>query len=183
MKKSRTLLITLPIMVILIGIAVYQYVYVRIQTDVASIKEEQAMREEVLEKYIGLISEKAQLEKTLVSVKEARNAEASKIVEGQTLSLAAATLQETVKEVITSRGGTISSERVEKPEDYGKFKIITVSIDSVLPDSRTLSDILYSVETRTPYLTVKELDVRVRNFRDPKELMVKLSVSALTSSR
>jgi hypothetical protein len=183
MKKNKTFLITVPLMVILIGLAVYQYIYVRIQNDVASIKEEQAMKTEVLEKYITLISEKTPLEKTLVSLKEARNAEVPKLVEGQTLSLAAATLQDTVKEVITSRGGTISSERVEKPEDHGKFKIITVSIDSVLPDSRTLSDILYSIETRTPYLTVKDLDVRVRNFRNPKELMVKVSVSALTSSR
>jgi hypothetical protein len=183
MRRNTTLLITVPLMLILIGLAVYQYIYVRVQADVASIKEEQAMKTKMLEKYITLISEKTPLEKTLVSLKEARHAEGSKLIEGQTLSLAAATLQDTVKEVITSRGGTISSERVEKPEDHGKFRIITVSIDSVLPDSRTLSDILYSIETRTPYLTVKELDVRVRNFRNPKELMVKLSVSALTSSR
>ena len=183
MKRNTTLLITIPLMVILIVIALYQYVYVKIQTDVATIKDEQAMKTEVLERYITLISEKASLEKTLAALKETRNAEVSKLVEGQTLSLAAATLQDMVKEVITSRGGTISSERVGKPEDYGKLKIITVSIDSVLPDSRTLSDILYSIETRTPYLTVKELDVRVRNFRNPKELKVKLSVSALTSSR
>ena len=183
MKRNTTLLITVPLMIVLIGLALYQYVYVGIQADVASIKEEQAMKTEMLEKYITLIAEKSPLEETLVSLKEARNAEGSKLVEGQTLSLAAATLQDTVKEVITSRGGTISSERVGKPEDHGEFRIITVSIDSVLPDSRTLSDILYSIETRTPYLTVKELDVRVRNFRNPKDLMVKLSVSALTSSR
>ncbi len=183
MKRNTTLLITVPLMIILIGLAVYQYIYVRIQADVASIKEEQAVKTKMLEKYITLISEKSPLEKTIVSLKETRNAEVSKLVEGQTLSLAAATLQDTVKEVITSRGGTISSERVGKPEDLGKFKIITVSIDTVLPDSRTLSDILYSIETRTPYLTITELDIRVRNFRKPRELMVKLDVSALTSSR
>jgi hypothetical protein len=170
-------------MVILIGLALYQYIYVGIQADVASIKEEQALKTEMLEKYITLISEKTPLEETLISLKETRIAEGSKLVEGQTLSLAAATLQDTVKEIITSRGGTISSERVGKPEDHGSFKIITVSIDSVLPDSRTLSDILYSIETRTPYLAITQLDVRVRNFRNPRELMVKLSVSALTSSR
>jgi len=183
MKRNKTLLITLPLMVILIGLFLYQYVYVRVQADVASIKEEQALKTDMLEKYITLISEKSPLEKSLVSLKEARNAEGLKLVEGQTLSLAAATLQDTVKEIIISRGGTISSERVGKPEDHGNFRIITVSIDSVLPDPGALSDILYSIETRTPYLNVTELDIRVRNFRDPKELMVKLSVSALTSSR
>jgi hypothetical protein len=183
MKRNKTLLITVPLMGILIGLALYHYVYVRVQADVASIKEEQALKTDMLEKYITLISEKSPLEKTLVSLKETRRAEVSKLVEGQTLSLAAATLQDTVKEIITSRGGTISSERVGKPEDLGNFRIITVSIDSVLPDSRTLSDILFSIETRTPYLNATELDIRVRNFRKPKELMMKLSVSALTSSR
>jgi len=183
MKRNTTLLITVPLMVILIGLALYQYVYVGIQADVASIKEEQALKTGMLEKYITLISEKSPLEETLISLKEIRIVEGSKLIEGQTLSLAAATLQDTVKEIITSRGGTISSERVGKPEDNGNFKIITVSIDSVLPDPGTLSDILYSIETRTPYLAITQLDVRVRNFRNPRELMVKLSVSALTSSR
>jgi hypothetical protein len=43
-----------------------------------------------------------------------------------------------------------------------------------------LSDVLYAIETRTPHFIVKEVDVRVRNFREPRELMVKLRVSALT---
>ena len=107
----------------------------------------------------------------------------SKLIEGQTLSLSAATLQENVKTIITGKGGTISSERVDKPEDLSGFKVITISIDSVLPDTRVLSDILYAIETRTPHFIVKEVDVRVRNFREPRELMVKLRVSALTIGR
>lgn len=170
-------------MVIFLGLIIYQFIYLKIQTDVASIKEGQAIKTKTLEKYITLISEKPQLEKKLVSLKEARKADDSRLIEGQTLSLAAATLQDMVKDIVTGRGGTISSERVGKPEDLGKFKIISVSIDTILPDSRALSDIFYSIETRTPYLTVKELDIRVRNFRDPRELMVKLDVSALTGGR
>jgi hypothetical protein len=61
----------------------------------------------------------------------------------------------------------------------GKFKVISVSIDTVLPDTRVLGDVLYSIETRTPHLLVKELDARVRNFREPKDLMVKFDVFAL----
>jgi len=183
MKRNKTLLITIPLMVILLGIIMYNYVYLRIQGDIASLKEEQTIKAKTLEKYINFISEKPQLEKKIVTLKETRKADESKLVEGQTLSLAAATLQDMVKEIVTGRGGTISSERVGKPEALGKFKIITVSIDSVLPDSRALSDVLYSIETRTPYLTVKELDIRVRNYRDPRELMVKLDVAALTAGK
>lgn len=181
--KSRTLVLAIPFMVVLLGLLIYQYVYVRIQTDVASIKESESVKTRTLEKYITLIAEKPQMEKNLVSLKEERKADDSKLVEGHTLSLASAALQDTVKDIVTRSGGTISSQRVSKPEDLGKFKVITVSIDTILPDSRALRDILYAIETRTPYLTIKEVDIRIRNFRDPREQVVKLDVSAVTSGK
>ena len=183
MKRNKTLITTIPLMAMLTGLVMYQHVYLRTQTDVNSIREEQAIKTKTLERYITLISEKAQLEKNLASLKEARKADASKLIEGQTLSLAAATLQGMVKDIITGRGGTISSERVGKPEDLNKFKVISVSLDAVWPDSGALTDVLYSIETRTPFLIVKEIDTRVRNYRNPKELMVKLDISAMTGSR
>jgi len=183
MRKSKILIASIPLMIILIVLLIYRYGYLRIQSEVASIKQEQAMKTRTLEKYINLISEKPNLEKRLSSLKETRKAEDSKLIEGQTPSLAAAQLQDIVKGTITGRGGTISSERVVKPEDLGKFKVIGVSVDAIIPDSRALSEILYSIETRTPYLVVKELDIRVRNYRDPRELIVKLDVSAITGAR
>ena len=181
MNKNKTLLFTIPVMILLFGFIMYQYVYIKIQNDTASIKESQAMKTTTLEKYITLISEKPLLEKKLALLKDMRKADNSKLAEGETLSLIAASLQDLIKNIVTERGGTISSERVGKPDDLGNFRVINVSIDTVLPDPGALSDILYSIETRTPYLTVKQLDTRVRNFRDPRELMVKLDISALTS--
>jgi len=183
MKRSSTLLFTIPLMIIISGFFIYQYGYLKVQADIASLKEGQDIKTKTLEKYVNLIAEKPQLQEKLTSLKEARKAEDSKLIEGLTLSLAAAQLQEIVKSTINARGGTISSERVGKPEDRGAFRIISVSIDAVLPDARALSDILYAIETRTPYLVVKELDVRVKNYRDPRELMVKLDVSAMTEGR
>lgn len=183
MKRNRIIVLGIPLILILLGLVLYEYGYLRIQSEIASIKEDQALKIKTLEKYTALINERPQLEKELNSLKEIRRADDPKLIEGQTLSLAAATLQDMVKGIIVERGGTISSERVGKPEDHGKFKIINVSIDAVLPDLRALSHILYSIETRTPYLIVKELDTRVRDYRNPKELMVKLDVSALTTAK
>jgi hypothetical protein len=183
MKKNKTLIISLPFLVALLLYGAYQYGYVKIRTDVDALKEESASKMKLIEKSVALISEKPTLEKRLAALKEEKQADSTKLIEGQTLSLSAATLQDTIKSIVTGRGGSISSERVGKPEDYGNFKIITVSIDAVLPDARALSDVLYSIETRTPYLVVKELDTRVRNFRAPKDLTVKLDVSALTSGK
>lgn len=183
MKKNNKLIIAVPLIAILLGLVLYQYGFLRVRTEVASLKETQDIKTKTLGKHIALISEKPQLEKKLTALKEQRKADDSKLIEAQTPSLGAATLQETVKGIVTGRGGTISSERVGKPEGLGKFKIITISIDAVLPDTRALADILYAIETRTPYLTVKELDTRVRNFTEQRELIVKLDVSAITTGK
>ncbi len=179
MNKSRTLIIGIPLILMLFALVIYRYGYLRAHTEIASIREEQSMGEKTLGKYVALIAEKPQLEKRLAQLTETRKADDAKLIEGQTLSLAAANLQDTVKGIVSSRGGTISSERVGKPEDLDKFKVITTSIDAVVPDVRALSDILYAIETQTPYLVVKELDTRVRDFRNPRELMIRMDVSAL----
>lgn len=183
MKRSRTLFVTIPLMAILLGVVAYKYGYMQVRADLASLRDEQAVKGKLLEKYVALISEKPVLQKEIASMKEERKADDSKLIEGQTPSLAAATLQDIVKGIVTGRGGTISSERVDKQEDLGDFKVINVSIDTVLPDVRALGDILYSLETRTPYLVIKELDARIRNYRAPRDLMVKLDVAALTSAK
>lgn len=183
MKKNKRLLFAVPLIIALLAGIFYQYGYMRVQTEIAAVKESEDVKARTLAKYLSLISEKPALEKKIAALKEARKAEDSKLIEGQTSSLAAATLQETVKGIVTGRGGAISSERVGKPDDFGKFKVINISLDATLPDTKALDDVLYSIETRTPYLFVKELDVRVKNFREPKELMVKLDVSALTSAK
>jgi hypothetical protein len=73
-------------------------------------------------------------------------------------------------------------------EDLGSFKVITVSIDTEVPDAGVLGDILYSIETSTPYIVVKELDVRVRKARRRRgkrkgqdKLTIKLELSALSA--
>jgi len=182
-KRSKTFIISLLLIALLLGLVVYQYGYVKIRGEIQSIREDQEIKAKTLQKYVELIAEKTILEKKFASLTENRKADNSKLIEGQTLSLAAAILQDTVKGIISTSGGAISSERVGKPEDVGKFKAITVSIDALVPDARALSDILYSLETRTPSLVIKELDVRVRDFRNPRELTVKLDISAMTSGK
>jgi hypothetical protein len=182
-SKSKLLVMSIPVIIVLAGLVAYQYGYQGVKHEMSFMKETQASKTKILEKYISLIAEKPDLEKQLENLKEERKTDDSKIVDAQTLSIAAAALQETVKALVTSRGGSITSERVEKPDNLGNFKVINVSIDAIVPDTRALSDLLYGVETRTPYLIIKEVDTRVRNFRDPKELMVKIRVSALTGGQ
>ena len=176
-------MIAIPLMLILLGVVVYRYGYVRVRAELKTLKEDQAISMKTLGKYIALISEKPELEKKLVSLTEKRKADNAKLMEAQTPSLVAAALQDAVNGIVKGRGGTINSERVGKPEDLGKFKVITVSMDVTFPDVGVLRDTLNAIETYTPSLVVKELDVRIRDFRNPKELMVKLDVSAITGGQ
>jgi hypothetical protein len=183
MKRNRTLFFAVPLMLILVFLVIYQYGYLDIRAEKASVKEEQDVKLKLLQKYSSLIAEKPLIEEQISSLKAESRADDLKLIQGQTPSLAAATLQEIITGIIIEKGGTMSSQRVSTPEDLGRFKVLTVSIDAVLPDIGALSEILYSIETRTPYLIVKELDTRVRNIRGPKDLMVKMDISALTGGQ
>jgi len=178
-QRSRLLAYAVPVMVVLAGLAVYQYGFVNARREMASLRETGAARERALAKCAEMIAEKPELEKKLGALKEKRKTSASKIIEAQTLTLCAAALQETVKGIITGRGGSIASERVEKAEEFGKLRVVTITVDAALPDTRALSDILFGIETHVPYIVVRETDTRVRNFREPRELMVKLRLSSL----
>lgn len=178
-KNNKILFWLLPFAVILLAVAFYDYVYVAVQTERQSIEEAKERKQKTLAKYINAITQKGALENRINALKESRKNEESKTVEGQTSSVAAANLQNMIKGIITQKGGTISSERVEKTEDLNRLKIITVTVDTVLPETKALHDILFLFETNPVTLLMRELDVRVRNMREPRELMVKFKVSAM----
>lgn len=182
-KRSRLFKFAIPLIIILFALVAYEYGYETVHSEMAALKEIQLAKTKTLERYMSIISEKPILENKLATLKEKRKADDSRIIDAQTPALAAATLVDTTKGIITGRGGLISSERVEKPDDLGKFKVVNVSLDITLPDTRALSDVVYNIETRTPYIIIKEIDARVRNFREPRELMIKLRAAALTGGK
>jgi hypothetical protein len=189
MQRSRTLVIAIPFLIILAGLVLYQQGYKRIKTEIDAIRDEKELKSELLNKYNSLISERPVLEKKLAMLKEERQAGSTKLIEASSPSIASATLQKEVKEIILGSGGTIKSERAKKTEDFGMFKMITISIDAEMPDPGVLSSILYYIETRTPYFVVKELDMRVprvtrrRKGRNPGKMTVKFDVSALSTGK
>lgn len=178
-KNSKLLGIAVPVFILLAGFMIYEYGFLRLSLESAALEDRKEAGLKTLGKSLELVSRKGEFEAKLNSLREVRKAENAKIMEGPTPSIAAAALQSSLKVVITSRGGTIISERAEKPEEFGKFKKLGVTIDAILPDSRMLGDALYAIETQVPYLNVRELDVRIKNYRDPRELMVKLKVTGL----
>ncbi|HET6491191.1 MAG TPA: type II secretion system protein GspM [Syntrophales bacterium] len=182
-SRRKLLLIAIPAIAILSLLVAYQYGYVPVQQELGSVTALRQSKQATLEKNLALIAKKADIESGLAAVKDTRRNDESKLIDGQTPSVAAATLQNTLKGMITARGGTISSERVEKPETLGKFKIISVTVDAVVPDTKVLGDVLLAIETQTPFLVIREMEARVRNYQAPRDLTVRLKVSGLTGGK
>lgn len=183
MKKNNTLKITLPIAILFIVLSAYQYGYLNLKAEINLIKEKQDIAANTFGKYMQAISEKPELEKKLAELKEKRKAQTPKLIEGQTIAVASSSLMDTVKNIVSARGGTIHGQRIDKPEDAGKFRTISINIGANIPDTRALNDILYAVETNVPYLSIKELDVRLQNYRNPRQLMLNITISALTEAK
>ncbi len=206
-RNKRLLMIALPLLAILFVLAFYEYVYIGVDSELSIIRDEQDLKLKTLSKYLSLIAQRPEFEKELAALKEQVKAQSVRLVPGEPISIASANMQAMVKGIIIERGGTIASERIGKPDDLEKaatqqsstvpaqknqtqkkgpqppeppkLQVLIVSMDATVPDIAALSDILYSIETRTPDLVVKELDVRVKNFRDPRELMVRIDVIGL----
>jgi hypothetical protein len=92
-NQSRLLVIAVPLMILLLGAVIYQYGYQRVQAELAEMEDAVSVKSRILQKYMGLIADKPRLETELAALKEIRKAETSKMIEGQTASVAAAALQ------------------------------------------------------------------------------------------
>jgi len=179
-RKSKLLIISIPLIIILAAGVIYEYGIMSIREEISSVKELKMSKIKTLQKYTAMIAQKPNLEKQIPALKDTRKSEDIKIIAAQTPAIAAASLQNSVKVIIAARSGTINSERVEKSEELGRLRVTNVVLDVIFPNVRDLSDTLLAMETQTPYLVVKELDVRVRNYAEPKDLIVKLKIAALT---
>lgn len=184
MKNSKALIVMIPLAVLLLGVVAYQYGYLKIRSEMTALKEEEEMKTKILGKYINLISKVPELEKKLTEKSHLREFYKTELLQGETDAIAAAALQELVKGLLISRGGKISRELIGQPAEMGKFKIVNISLDASMPDVRALSDAIYSVETNNnPSLFINDIDIRVKDLKEPRELIVKLNVSAMTGGK
>lgn len=79
-------------------------------------------------------------------------------------SLAAAELQQRVKAVVETVGGTLRSTQALPPTEEGNAVRVTVSA-ALTGDTESLQKILYVLESQTPLLFVDNLDVTARENR------------------
>jgi hypothetical protein len=76
-------------------------------------------------------------------------------------SLAAAEIQERVRQQVEGNGGRLISVQVAQPKDEGRFRQVTVTVQANA-NIHALRKIVRSVETHEPYVFVDALTVRAQ---------------------
>jgi hypothetical protein len=170
-------------MIVLLAMTIYEYGYKPLEAEIQMARQLRDSKTETLKKYLGIIAEIPQLEKELSRLDEEKRQQGQYLVQGQTQTVAASTIQDMVSSVITSRGGNTQSQRIDKPTKSGKFNIINIHFGAIVPDIKALTDILLALQANKPTIVIKEIDLRLQNFRDPRQLFVHMTVTAMTEAK
>ncbi len=93
-----------------------------------------------------------------------RQTEAGQIMQERSAPLAAAALQERVKAVVESSGGSVSSARVLPAVAAGAFQRVTVNVRLSL-SNEALQTVIFELESAIPYLVIDNVIINSRRGR------------------
>ena len=109
--------------------------------------------------YEGTIETRPALEAQLESIRQ-RSASLAGLVSATSAALAAASMQNDVKAIASQVGGEVRSTQSLPPSTLDSFEKIEIACEVSLPMNR-LKDLLYQIETRTPYLFLDRIVMEV----------------------
>lgn len=119
-----------------------------------------AQSQELLARHLRMSAARDELESELQELRRA-HAASGRFLEGGSIELVAAEVQNRVKTLIDAHGASLKSMQALAPEEVGGFRKVTVRVN-MTGDTRALQKIFYAVETANPYLFVDNVDVRSR---------------------
>ncbi len=125
-------------------------------------EELEAARDEIA-RYQRLLNELPSLQSAATRLERTRPL-APYLLEGQNRALAAAGLQRGLQDAAAKHGATVLSLRVRNPIADGPLERISVEA-RLRAGASELRDLLYFIETSTPYLFVSDLSINVRHSR------------------
>ena len=141
----------------------------------ASSDSELAQTRAEISRYQQLLNELPALEAAVEELERTRPL-APYLLAGTNRALAAADLQRRLQDAAEKHGVTILSLRVKTPVDDGQLERISVEA-RLRAGIRELRDLLYIVETTTPYLFVEDLSINVRQPRRVRRAPSGLEIS------
>ena len=109
--------------------------------------------------YEATISSQPELEAQLESIRQ-QSASLAGLINATTAALAAASMQNDVRSIASQIGGEVRSTQNLPPSALDSFEKIEIACEVTLPRNR-LKDLLYQIESHTPYLFLDRINVEV----------------------
>ena len=142
------------------------------------VREEIPVRIQQLKKYRQFVAGKSRAEEDLKRIRALSKKSEQNMLPGTTPALAAANLQDILKQLSAKNLISIKSEKVldTKPLDF--FEQIPVQIEFTSTITN-LANFLYDIEAYNKLLIVNDLTVRVTSRRNPRDVRATLVVTGL----
>jgi general secretion pathway protein M len=80
------------------------------------------------------------------------------LITSDSVALAQAQLQDEVKEIVTDNQGEVRTAQIVPATNVEGFQVIAIQYDLSVPMAK-LRDLIYAIETRTPYMFVDDADI------------------------
>lgn len=180
-RSHRERVIVLAAALMAMVFVLFQYVIDPFLESQARIEEEIPVKRMQLEKYRQFVAGKQQAEQDLQRIENLAKRSSNKLLAGNTSPLAAANLQEILKTLSAKNMVKIRSEKVLDSKQFDYYVQIPVQIEfmSTMTD---LTNFLYDIETYQKILTIVDLNIRVANRRDPRDVHATIVVAGLMQS-
>jgi len=142
------------------------------------------LKERQLAKYRKMVHGGDELEVRLASLRNALKQGESGLLTGKTPSLAAADIQNSLRDIATKSNVEINTVGVLKPAEtkHGNYIYIPVQL-TVTSTIRTLTEFLYGIESSPKYLTVKKVKIRVVSRRKSEQIKADITIYGLLKKR
>ncbi|MEI9997225.1 MAG: type II secretion system protein GspM [Rhizomicrobium sp.] len=169
MTPARQRLIALGILAVVLGLA-WLAVVQPIADAFAAQRDGIEQSRRMLAAYEGRIAMRPLVEAKLAQMRS-RETGSTGLVGGTSAELAAANIQNVMKTLIESAAGQMRSAQNLAPVTSGGFQRIEIQYDLLLPMTR-LKDMVYRIETVTPYLFLDSVDLRAPETWDASGLQL-----------
>jgi Tfp pilus assembly protein PilO len=138
-------------------------------------KEDLMLKEMTLERYIKFMAKQGEFQRKLKLLQREERKINNSLLRGETTSLAAADIQKIIDRIATQSDIDIQSVKIMNAGQQGPFTTIPIQV-RFTSDPGRMVNFIDSVEKSQKLLTIPELKIRVKNRRNPKEIIVTMIV-------
>ena len=156
LREQRLILITLVILLVVVG---KQFVVDPLMERRAWVRSQLDRQPQLLEKNLRYLSQKDAMAKSLESARAQIKAREPKFLNGDTASVSASDLQETVQTMAAREGTQVITTRVLNPEPSGSFSKIAIQME-IGGEIEQIIGLLRSIDNAPKLLVVDEINVR-----------------------